>query len=64
MDLARKEAWELHQNIFKSHNLAIEVVGQNWSCEVISLFLPRGRAGGIKLPLATGLLMPRNEGCM
>ena len=39
MDLARKEAWELHQNIFESHNLAVEVVGQNWSSEVISLFV-------------------------
>ena len=63
MDLARKEAWELHQNIL-NHNFAIEVVGRDRSSEVISLFLPRGRAGGMKLPLATGLLMPGNEGCM
>ena len=38
-------------------NLAIEVVGQNWSCEVICF--PGGlggRAGGIKLPLVDGPL--------
>ena len=46
-------------------NLALEVVGQNWSSEVIS-FLRRlgGWAGGIKLPLVNGPFMPRNEGCV
>ena len=47
-------------------NLAIEVVGQKWSSEATHLFLEDlgGRAGGIKLPLVDGLLMPRSEGCV
>ena len=42
-------------------NLALEVVGQTWSSEVISLFFAdlEGRAGGIKLPFVNGSLMPR-----
>ena len=41
-------------------NLAQEVVGKNWSSEVVFLFLERlgGRAGGIKLPLVYGPFMP------
>ena len=43
-------------------NLALEVVGQNWSSEVISVFgRLGGRAGGIKLPLDNGPFMSRNE---
>ena len=54
---------------YYEHNvdyLAIEVVGQKWSSEVISLFLGGvgGRAGGIKLTLVCGPFLPRNEGCV
>ena len=48
-------------------NMAIEVIGQDRSSKVISLFMKdwEGRAGGIKLPLVNGpLIMPRNEGGM
>ena len=47
-------------------NLVVEVVGQNWSSEVISLFFGGlgGRAGGIELPLVNGLFVPRDEECV
>ena len=44
-------------------NLALEVVGQNWSSEVISLFLED--LGGWAAPcchMSKDLFMPRNEG--
>ena len=51
---------------YYEHNVddfAIEVVGQNWSSEVISLFLEDWEVGrgGIKLPFIHGLVVPRNE---
>ena len=47
-------------------NLAIEVVGQSWSSEVISFFLEdwESRAGGTEPPFVYGPLVPRNEGCV
>ena len=47
-------------------NLAIEVVGQHWTSEAISLFLEdwEGRTGGIKLRLGNGPFLPRDEGCV
>ena len=51
----------------KFDNLAVGVVRQNWSSQVISLFLEDwevGRVVLIKLPLANGPFVPRNEGCV
>ena len=48
-------------------NLALEVFGQIWSSEVISLFLERfGRSGevALMLPRVNGPSLPRNEGCV
>ena len=47
-------------------NLALEVVGQNMSSEVISLFLEDWEVGRVALSchLSTDLFMPRNEGCV
>ena len=47
-------------------NLAIEVVRQNSSSEVIPLFLEVWEVGrdGIELPVVDGPLVPRNEGCV
>ena len=44
-------------------NLALEVVGQNWSSEAVSLLGGLGAwTGGIELPHGSGPFMPRNEG--
>ena len=45
-------------------NLAIEVVGQNWSSEVIALFLKDWEVGRVALSchLSMDLFMPRNDG--
>ena len=47
-------------------NLALEVVGQNWSSEVISLCLEDWEVGRVALSchLSVDLFMPRNEGCV
>ena len=47
-------------------NLAIEVVGQNWSSEVISLFLEDWEVGRVALSchLSMEPVMPRDEGCV
>ena len=47
-------------------NLAIEVVGQNWSGEVISLFLEDWEVGRVapSCHFVCGLFLPRNEGCV
>ena len=47
-------------------NLAIEVVGQKWSSEVISLFLKDWGVGRVALscPLVHGPFVPRNVGCV
>ena len=48
-------------------NLAIEVVGQNWSSEMVSLSLfleESGSSGGIKLPQGNERFMPSNERCV
>ena len=50
----------------KVGNLALEVVGQNWSCEVISHFFEDWEVGRAALSchLSVDLCMPRNEGCV
>ena len=47
-------------------NLAIELVGQHWTSEVISLFLEDWEVGrgGMKLPLVNGTFCAKNEGCV
>ena len=47
-------------------NLAIEVVGQNWSGEVISLFLEDWEVGRVapSCHFVYGPSVPRNEGCV
>ena len=47
-------------------NLAIEVKWQNWSSEVVSLFLEDWAVGRVafKVPLVHGPFVPRNEGCV
>ena len=49
-----------------SGNLAVEVVGQNWSSEVISLFLEDWEVGRVALSchLSVEPVMPRDEGCV
>ena len=49
-----------------SINLAIAVVGQNWSSEVISLFLEDCEVGRVasSCHLSMDLLCTRNEGCV
>ena len=55
--------WRSNDNV---GNLAFEVVGQNWSSEVISLFEEDWEVGrvAIKPPRVNGPFMPRNEGCV
>ena len=44
---------------------AIEVAGQDWSGEVVALFLEEWELGGIfELPHDHGTPLPRNEGCV
>ena len=46
---------------------AIEVFGQDWSSEVVALFLSRGLgawASSLELPHDDGPSLPRNEGCV
>ena len=46
--------------------LAIEVVGQDWSSEVVALFLEDWELGrvALELPHGNGPSLPRNEGCV
>ena len=46
------------------HNLTIEVGGQDWSSEVISLFLEDWEVGRVARRLVSGPFVPGNEGCM
>ena len=45
---------------------AIEVIGQDWSSEVVTLFLEDWELGRVafELPHGQGLSLPRNEGWM
>ena len=55
---------EYYERIVDS--LALEVVGQNWSSEVISFFLEYWEVGRVALGFhsVNGLFMSRNEGCV
>ena len=59
-----EDASSLEHHEHNVGNLAIVVVGQNWSSKVISLFQEYREAGreGKKLPRVKGPFIPRNEG--
>ena len=43
--------------------LAVEVIGQDWSSEVVALFLEDWE-GSFELPHDHGPSLPRNQGCV
>ena len=51
-----------HNNEYR----AVEVIGQDWSCDVVALFLEDWELGrvALKLPHDHGPPLPRNEGCV